>query len=281
MNQHGSMAQKTWVCLCDPSDVRNIAGTIRAVANLRLAGLKVVSHTMPDREALYHLSSGALSHIQYAHYTHLDEAISHASMVIGTSRRTHHALSPPCLSSMQLPSYILNSEHPHILFGNERVGLRTHELDVCQAIIEIPTNPQFPSMNLSHAVVAIGYEIARASISQSSPKDVQNLSEDLRATPQATEAFFKRVREIVEKVGYPKGRTPESFIKRLRKLLRRANPDAGEYGLLLGSFKALNRLHTQLSSHSDTSHEPQINHERSERSTPLQLPRSHRHKERG
>ena len=44
------------------------------------------------------------------------------------------------------------------LFGNERYGMRPEDIDVCQVVLGIPTNPQFGSLNLASAVQLIAYD---------------------------------------------------------------------------------------------------------------------------
>ena len=56
------------------------------------------------------------------------------------------------------------------------------------------------------------------------------------------EAFFAHVRHMVASVGYPPGRSPDAFVRRLRKILYRANLSQQEMSLLGGVFSELGRL---------------------------------------
>jgi tRNA/rRNA methyltransferase len=49
-----------------------------------------------------------------------------------------------------------------VLFGNEETGLTDEELSLCHLAVTIPASPQFPSLNLSHAVQVVCYAIFRA-----------------------------------------------------------------------------------------------------------------------
>ena len=49
-----------------------------------------------------------------------------------------------------------------LVFGNEVSGLNDHDLSLCNTAVRIPTSDEFPSLNLSHAVQIITYEIYRA-----------------------------------------------------------------------------------------------------------------------
>ena len=253
-----------WVCLCNPSDIRNIGGAIRAIANYGLTGIKIISSQSLDERSLYYFSSESYSSIRVQRYTHLDEALESATYVIGTSRRIHGPHAPPTYSAyhihQELDSLWKTPQGLHLLFGNERTGLVQEELDVCQAIIEIPTFERFPSMNLSHAVACISHEVSRAlylNLIQNETHSVADSNHppalpsgstqnpevfELKAPPQASQAFFQQITQIAQNVGYPPGRTAESFTRKIRALLRRANPTAGEYGLILGVFRELERI---------------------------------------
>jgi tRNA/rRNA methyltransferase/tRNA (cytidine32/uridine32-2'-O)-methyltransferase len=49
-----------------------------------------------------------------------------------------------------------------IVFGNERTGLNREELELCNTASHIPVSPEFPSINLSHAVQIYSYELYQA-----------------------------------------------------------------------------------------------------------------------
>ena len=57
---------------------------------------------------------------------------------------------------------ITKRENPALLFGRENHGLYREELALCEATITIPTNSEYPILNLSHAVAIVLYEIKRS-----------------------------------------------------------------------------------------------------------------------
>ena len=224
-----------WVCLCHPSDVRNVAGAIRAVANFGLAGVKLItgSSELTDPDALHKLSSGASAVVTVEVFKTLDAALYDATIVIGTTRRQRAHDHLRGLWSHELSIAIHDHERPHVLFGNERVGLSHAELDLCHAVVELHSRPSFPSLNLAHAVACVAYELARpieypqleveeialgagSSQAQSRPSSAQP-SAQLNVHPLPTpmtfaredEAFLRRVMEVSERVSYPPGRSPE------------------------------------------------------------------------
>ena len=232
-----------WICLCHPSDIRNIGGAIRAVANFGLAGIKVVCDESLELSAedLSIFSSGAYQKISFRRYGTLVEATETADILIGTSRRPRDHSHLNQYPSSGLSTLLGHSKEAHILFGNERVGLSHDELDLCHALIEIHSTSHFPSLNLAHAVACVGYELAR-------PKDASLTikSDMLYIRPQTSsvedDAFLKRVQEVCEFSGFPSGKSADTFAKQLRGLIRKANPTPGDYGLILGVFRELERL---------------------------------------
>jgi tRNA/rRNA methyltransferase len=243
---------RVWACLCNPSDIRNIGGAIRAVANHGLAGLKVITHETLDQRSLFMYSSGSLEVISFRTFSTVEEALEESTVIYGTSRRDRDSLSPRLYSASDLPPLIAEHQNPHILFGNERTGLLTPELDLCQGMIEIPTSERFPSMNLSHAVACIGYELARPREDRSETSNT--IEPPLSSSPKVSEAFYQRVIQVATQIDYPPGRTPEILARRLRAVLKRANPSPAEYGVILGLFRELHRLHQEQGEDPKSSH---------------------------
>ena len=235
-----------WVCLCQPNDIRNIGGALRAVANYGLAGLKIVcSQDMEwTDERLMALSSGAYQQVRLKRYESLVKATEDADLLIGTSRRRREHGHIVQYKSTDLTTLLQNSERAHVLFGNERVGLSHKELDVCHALVEIHTRPTFPSLNLAHAVACIGYELTRPQASLTDHKQTTLPLMKAQTTSSEDEAFLQRVLEVCQRSGFPPGKSAESFSRKLRSLVRRADPTPGDYGLILGVFRELDRLST-------------------------------------
>jgi len=244
------LPSQIWICLCQPHDIRNVAGAIRVVANFGLAGIKLITENteLYTLEELQVFSSGASKIVNLEVFASLPQALAEASIVVGTSRRQRSHQHLIELSSTELVPALHEQRAPHILFGNERTGLSRGELDLCHALVELPSSPTFPSLNLAHAVACVAYEIVRPVSTQgleSSGHLIVSRSLDI---PQAStsivedEAFLTRVMEVSERLNYPPGRSAERFARQLRSLLRRAHPTSSDYGLILGIFRELERL---------------------------------------
>jgi tRNA/rRNA methyltransferase len=94
----------------------------------------------------------------------LREAIGDAVLVAGTTRRRGRNRKYFTVFPEQLAHRIaeIRTGTVAVLFGNEDAGLTDEELSLCSISVTIPSSSQFPSLNLSHAVQVVCYEIHRA-----------------------------------------------------------------------------------------------------------------------
>lgn len=225
--------------LCHPDDPRNVGTAARAVANHGLSSLRVVTARAFDERDLHAYSSGAVENITYVEVATLDEAIADCHRVVGTSRRRRDTDGPSVWPAAGLRARLGGDAPTAILFGTERTGLTTAELDRCEAVVEVPTTDVHPSLNLAHAVAIIGYELARPApdvVGPPAAEEAQRLSAEKR------EAVYGHIHAVVERLGYPPGRSPDAFVRRLRRILHRANLTAEEMSLLTGVFTEMGRL---------------------------------------
>ncbi len=234
------VSELTYAVLCRPVDVRNVGGAMRSVVNHGMAGLRIVGSGPFDEEDIFAYSSGAVAHGALEYFDTLDAAIADCELVVGTSRRTRDPDAPPQWPAAGVAARLASAARVGLLFGTERTGLTKAEMDRCSAVIWVPTTEAFPSMNLAHAVACMGYELARPEAASVGPAIAEAAAPRLEASKR--EAFFAHVERMVGSVGYPPGRSPDAFVRRLRKILHRANPNQQELSLLGGVFSELGRL---------------------------------------
>ena len=227
------------IVLCRPADVRNVGGAIRAVANAGIGEIRVVTSKRFDQRDLLCYSSGATDHLEARVFSCVAEAVADCGLVIGTSRRLRDVDAPPEWPAAGLGERLDSSVKTAILFGCERTGLTRDELVLCSATVAIPTVEHFPSMNLAHAVACLSYELARPNPSTVGP---QYREQAPKLNSAAREAFYSKVKGICEELEYPHGRSADAFVRRLRKILHRANLNQQEIGLLGGLFSEMQRL---------------------------------------
>ncbi len=118
----------------------------------------------PGAEALVHKARVAPS---------IAAAVRGCDIVLGTSSFHQRPLEQAIVLLPDLPDYLSSYKTPArvaVLFGSERSGLSNEELSSCRAVIQIPTRPDTPSMNLAQAVSVILYEFVRSSKVKTSPR---------------------------------------------------------------------------------------------------------------
>jgi tRNA/rRNA methyltransferase len=105
------------------------------------------------------------------------------------------------------------------MFGREAHGLFTRELDRCQELLWIPSDPACPSLNLAHSVAVVGYTLAMAA--RASTAREPHREELVPAPAEEIEAMFQHARRVWLRIGYLHYQNPDSILRRWRKLLGR------------------------------------------------------------
>ena len=111
---------------------------------------------------------GASDLLQIAKRTeHLAEAVADCTLVIGTGTLEHRKPEQPVIPLPELAPLVAaelaRGGRVALVFGPEKRGLTREDLALCHVLVEIPTDPHQPSMNLGQAVAVCLYELARAS----------------------------------------------------------------------------------------------------------------------
>ncbi len=153
------------IVLVRPRDPRNVGAACRAMKCMGLRRLSIVVDGLLDpaqAKVLAHYASDVLDGARV--HTDLREAIGDAVLVAGTTRRRGRNRKYFSVFPEQLAERIAAAGPGTVavLFGNEETGLTDEELALCNLAVSIPASPDFPSLNLSHAVQVICYEIFRA-----------------------------------------------------------------------------------------------------------------------
>lgn len=158
------------VILCRPEINRNIGAVCRAMANTSCSDLRIIGNKKDyDEEEILRLAIHAGAIWQHARFfepsiTGLKAAVADCCIVAGTTRRVGEKRKSWGMTPEDFASFSFNTAAGLIglVFGNERTGLTDEELNVCSAAVNIPSAPDFSSLNLSHAVQIVCYTLFRA-----------------------------------------------------------------------------------------------------------------------
>ena len=146
------------VVLCRPRYGGNIGAAARAVKNMGLGGLTLVSPEDYPRAEARMFASNALDVLEGAlTFDTIEEAVAGCGIVVGTSRRIKsHRIR--IMTPRESAGHVLENMgtgRAAILFGPEDNGLSTGELAQCHAVVSIPADDGQPSLNLAQAVMVI------------------------------------------------------------------------------------------------------------------------------
>ncbi|NJN64660.1 MAG: hypothetical protein HC882_07115 [Acidobacteria bacterium] len=117
-----------------------------------------------------------------------------------------------------------------LVFGREAHGLFTEELDLCDELLWIPSDPACPSLNLSHAVSVVAYSLASAARAATHPPFPIEESEP--ATSLELEAMYQHVRRVWVRIGYLHYQNPDAILRRWRKIFGRAKLTAYDVSIV-------------------------------------------------
>jgi tRNA/rRNA methyltransferase len=150
------------IILVEPQMGENIGMCARAMLNFGLTEMRIVNPRdgWPNGRALAS-ASGADDVINNAQvYKTVVDAIADLHVTYATSPRHHDMVKTTFTceaAATQVRSEAVEGLKTGILFGCERAGLTNEDISRCDAIVKIPTNPDFSSLNLAQAVIVWSY----------------------------------------------------------------------------------------------------------------------------
>ncbi|MDX2289332.1 MAG: RNA methyltransferase [Hyphomicrobiaceae bacterium] len=241
------------VILMEPQLADNIGMVARAMANFGLDDLRLIAPRdgWPNEKARV-AASGANYIIDDAvAYAGLPAALGDLNWVAATTARQRDLRKPvltPETAVAELRRRIAGGERVGLLFGRERNGLETDEVANADALIMIPVNSRFASLNLAQAVLILGYEWMRSDPGQSLGRvttfeqplaEGLYLGEDRPATKAELFGFFEHIEGALDRIGFfhPLERRP-TVVRAMRTMFSRLAPTAQEVRTLRGIVAA-------------------------------------------
>jgi tRNA/rRNA methyltransferase len=224
------------VILMEPQLADNIGMVARAMANFGLDDLRLIAPRdgWPNEKARIAASGANYVIDDASSYPTLENALGDLTYVVATTAR-QRPLKKPVLTPEEaiaaLRERIQRGERCGILFGRERNGLETSELANADALIMIPVNSRFASLNLAQAVLLLGYawmrESGQATLGRVTTYEKPlsgglNLGEDIFATKEEMYGFFDHLESELDRLGFfnPIEKRP-SVVQNLRTMFTR------------------------------------------------------------
>ena len=219
----------------------NIGACARAIKNMGITDLALVGPRHFPHEDATARASGADDVLGNAQvFDTLEEAIGDCVYVAGSSARSR-AINWPCMEPRECAARLIaenGNGNVAVVFGPEKSGLSNEQLDHCDTLLTIPTNPDFSSLNLAMAVQVITYELRMARESGT----VNGYEPDAPlATSQELEYFYEHLENVLTDIDFLDPHNPRVLMRRLRRLYVRARPDKNEVNILRGILSAVER----------------------------------------
>lgn len=215
----------------------NLGSVARAMKNMGIQDLSLVNSVEHMGSDAKIMAVGAADILEKAKkYPNLKDALANNTLVFGTTRRAGK-LRHPLLTPWQMAEKVFQTiENNNIafVFGPEDRGLTTDELLLCHHIVSIPTENNFGSLNLSHAVMVILYEIKRQQLLSPPPQHPR------LANVELMEEMYDQLQKTLLKIGFLDPVNPRRIMKALKSIAVRAGFEERDVTIIRGLIHQFN-----------------------------------------
>lgn len=244
------------ILLMEPQLPDNIGMVARACANFGLDQLRLIAPRdgWPNEKARIAASGANFVIDDAAAHETLASAVSDLTWVCATTARQRDLRKPvltPEQAIGEMRRRIAAGERCGILFGRERNGLETHEIAMADALVMIPVNSRFASLNLAQAVLILGYEwmrshpsatLGRVTTFERPVESGVNMGHDRRATKEEVAGLIGHMAQELGQAGFfnPQEKTPNVMLT-VETMIARAEPTEQEVRTFRGIVATLSK----------------------------------------
>ncbi len=234
------MKNKFGFILIKPQLGENIGACARSIKNFGFTKLHIVSPkiSFPNHKAKA-TSVGAYDIINKAKvFNKTDEAISNFDIVISLSARRRD-INKKNISLNDFVKLVKKRKYSKfgLMFGPEASGLSNEDLSFSNYILQIPTSPKFKSLNLSHSLTIICYEIFKIFNERLFEKNRINIK---ISSKSKINSLIKHLMRLLEdkKFFLPKEKK-QSMVLNINNLIYRLEPNDKELRILASIISSL------------------------------------------
>jgi len=216
----------------------NIGAVARCMMNMGLSRLVLVRPPRDDQGEAMKFSAGAEAVLRDAIRTEtLQDALAGHGLVIGASRHLgrhrRNIGTPREMAGRIVP--LLPQNRIALVFGREVNGLEKEDLALCNELIAIPSSKSFPSLNLSHAVSIVAYELFIATRVGTDPGGMT------LAPAEELEAFYQHLQKVLEDSGFLGPHNRDHMMTSVRQLFGKSRLEQRDIRILHGILSAIVR----------------------------------------
>ena len=231
--------------LSHPQLGENIGAAARAMLNFGLTDLRLVKPRdgWPNRKAEA-MAAGAdevLKNVRV--FATTEEAVGDLGLVFATTGRDRlmsKRTATPDEAVAELAAELGQKQTCGILFGAERTGLTNEEVILADAILTVPTNPDFSSLNLAQSVAVVSYEWWKGTHDKPSFKVPMKYQRTKPASKEDLIGFFEHIESELDRTEFlfpPAKRA--AMVQNLRNMWHRAGLTYQEVQTLRGIVRSL------------------------------------------
>jgi tRNA/rRNA methyltransferase len=225
------------IVLKGPKYAGNVGSVARCAKNMGIERLAVVNGRDFPPEEMKQLSTHFAADLidQIRHYDDLGDALDGFEYIVGTTSRLGSARGPVITPREMAETLIDLSRHNRIalLFGPEDTGLSNEELRRCHSLVMIPTSARLKSINLSHAVLILCYEIFTAR-----REGLETFTPRLAASSE-TEGMYDQLKTLLQEIGFLNPQNPEYWMLHLRRFFSRTKLFSRDVKIIRGICRQL------------------------------------------
>lgn len=223
--------------LVETSHPGNIGATARAMKTMGFAELVLVNPrdmAFAQNEEAIAFASGASDVLNGARVvSSIDEALQDVRFSAALSARLRE-YSPPILSPRTAAATMQTIDAPvALVFGNERYGLPNDIVEKCNALINIPANPDYASLNLAQAVQVLAYECRLAEAGENLTESGIGFQGEPASADQV-EGMFAHLEQALVEIDFLDPHNPKKLMPRLKRLFARTQLETEEVNILRG-----------------------------------------------
>ncbi|MEH0021252.1 MAG: RNA methyltransferase [Desulfobacter sp.] len=239
-----------YVILVRPQGPINIGAVCRAMMNFGLTRLRLVSPCQDYKSLDAKKMALSAFHVleNAAVFDTLADALHDIHTAYGTTRRfgkyRKNFLTPETAAQR------ICSTGPGItsalVMGPEDTGLETMDLELCQQFITIPTHDAYPSMNLSHSLAVLLYEV---SVNSDTGKKFYDPKVKDPATGKELESMFAHMRKSLLDIEYLDPQNPDHLLRTFRRIFGNAGLSSRDVRIIRGLMSRIDWTESERRKH--------------------------------
>ncbi len=238
------------IILVQPQGPINIGAVCRVMMNFGFTRLRLVDPTRHYKSLLAKKMALSAFHVleKAPVFEDLEQALSDIQVAFGTTRRFgkyRKDFFTPSGAAKKINQDFQDLKCA-LVMGPEDTGLETKDLDLCQHFITIPTHEGYPSMNLSHALSVLLYEVALKSDTGKAFVDPQPKK---LATGEEIEHMFDHMRKTLQDIDYLDKQNPDHLLRTFRRLFGEAGLTSRDTRIIRGLMSRIDWTENQRRKH--------------------------------